>query len=110
MLALVRCLTHWRWLLDGTTDLTIYTDSKALVTAKLFEESQPAWASYRCMRARWSSGLRVPSATNTLLSPGSAKTVTQLQRDAIVFQNEPTHLSRLVNCAFSLSRAIDKPA
>lgn len=51
MLALVRCITHWRWLLDGATDLVIYTDSKALVTGKLFSESQPSWASHRM--ARW---------------------------------------------------------
>ena len=68
----MRCLTHWRWLLDGTTDLIVYTDSKALVTGKLLEESQPAWASHRM--ARWIS--RIASTRAGLRHhPASARLV-----------------------------------
>lgn len=50
LLVIVQSLIHFRWILDGASQLSIYTDHAPLVTGKIFDVTQPHHNSHRIVR------------------------------------------------------------
>ena len=85
--ALVQCVTHWRWILDGCAGLTIYVDHQPLVTGRVFDVSQTHNNSHQI--SRWVE--RISHIRATLLHH-SASAATAKVADA--FSRRPDYVQQ----------------